>query len=65
GIRQISRRTFHALRHSFTSALANQGVDRELRMKLTGHKTEAEHQKYTHHELEKLRAAVEKIPALR
>lgn len=65
GIRQISRRTFHALRHSFTSALANQGVDRELRMKLTGHKTEAEHQKYTHHELETLRAAVEKIPALR
>jgi integrase len=65
GVRKLSRRTFHALRHSFTSALANQGVSSELRMKLTGHKTEVEHRKYTHHELEKLRAAVEKIPSLR
>jgi len=65
GVRQLSRRTFHALRHSFTSALANQGVAPELRMKLTGHKTEAAHRGYTHHELEKLRAAVEKIPSLR
>jgi len=39
GIRQLSRRTFHALRHSFTSALANQGVASEVRMKLTGHKS--------------------------
>jgi len=64
GIRQLSRRTFHALRHSFTSALANQGVALEVRMKLTGHKTEAAHRGYTHHELEKLRQAVEKIPSL-
>jgi integrase len=64
GVRKLSRRTFHALRHSFTSALANQGVAPELRMKLTGHKTEAAHRGYTHHELEKLRAAVEKIPSL-
>jgi integrase len=64
GVRQLSRRTFHALRHSFTSALANQGVSPELRMKLTGHKTESVHRDYTHHELEKLRAAVEKIPSL-
>jgi hypothetical protein len=33
-------------------------------MKLTGHKTEAIHQGYTHHELEVLRSAVEKLPAL-
>jgi integrase len=64
GIRQQSKRTFHALRHSFTSALANQGVSSELRMKLTGHKTESVHRGYTHHELEKLREAVEKIPSL-
>jgi integrase len=64
GVRQLSRRTFHALRRSFTSALANQGVAPELRMTLTGHKTEAVHRGYTHHELEKLRAAVGKIPPL-
>ena len=44
----------------YTSALANQGVAPELRMKLTGHETEAAHRGYTHHELEKLRAARKK-----
>jgi integrase len=43
--------TSHALWHSFTSALANQDVAAEARMKLTGHKTDAVHRGYTHHEL--------------
>ena len=47
-----------------TSAMANAGVSPEVRMKLTGHKTESVHRNYTHHELEPLRAAVEKIPSL-
>ncbi len=64
GNQMFSKRSFHALRHSFTSALANQNVSSELRMKLTGHATEGEHQKYTHHEIENLRAAVKKIPSL-
>ena len=64
GKRKFSGRTFHALRHSFTSALANAGVAPELRMKLTGHKSEAIHAGYTHHELETLRAAVGKLPGL-
>ena len=46
GVRQLSRRTFHALRHSFTSALANAGVSPELWMKLTGHKSAAAHRGY-------------------
>ncbi len=65
GIRQISRRTFHALRHSFTSALANAQVAPELRMKLTGHSSDAIHRGYTHHELATLRDAVEKLPSLK
>lgn len=64
GMRKISRRTFHALRHSFTSALANAGVIPELRMKLTGHTTESVYRGYTHHELDTLRAAVSKLPSL-
>ena len=64
GNQMFSRRSFHALRHSFTSALANQNVSSELRMKLTGHKTQGEHQKYTHHEMDNLRAAIKKIPSL-
>jgi integrase len=64
GVRKISRRTFHALRHSFTSALANANVAPELRMKLTGHSSEAIHRGYTHHELATLRSAVEKLPSV-
>ena len=64
GVRMQSRRTFHALRHSFTSALANAGVAPELRMKLTGHKSEAVHAGYTHHQLDTLRAAIGKLPGL-
>jgi integrase len=64
GIRKISKRTFHALRHSFTSALANANVAPELRMKLTGHSSEAVHRGYTHHEIETLRQAILKLPSV-
>jgi len=65
GTRKISRRTFHALRHSFNSALANAGVSQELRMKLSGHKTAAVNSGYTHHELKTLADAVAKMPGLK
>jgi integrase len=65
GRRKQNTRTFHALRHSFTSALANAGVTSELRMRLTGHSSEAVHKGYTHHELAALKAAVGKLPSLR
>jgi integrase len=64
GVRQFSKLSFHALRHSFTSGLANAGVTPELRMKLTGHSSEAVHRGYTHHELEVLKSAVTKLPSL-
>lgn len=64
GTRNISKRTFHALRHSFTSALANANVASELRMKLTGHTSEATHRGYSHHELAVLRRAMLKLPGL-
>jgi integrase len=64
GTRNISKRTFHALRHSFTSALANANVVPELRMKLTGHTSEKIHRSYSHHELEVLRKAMLKLPGL-
>lgn len=64
GVRQLSRRSLHSLRHSFNSAMANAGVSQEVRMKLTGHKTESVNRAYTHHELEPLRAAIGKIPSL-
>jgi len=63
GSQQFNRLTFHSLRHSFNSALANAGVDQEIRMKLTGHKTIAINAKYTHHEIDPLKTAIAKLPS--
>ncbi len=62
--RKTSSLSFHSLRHSFNSALANAGVGQEIRQKLTGHASAAMNDKYTHHELETLRSAVAKVPGV-
>jgi integrase len=64
GGRTLSSLSFHSLRHSFNSALANAGVPQEIRQKLTGHTSAEMNTIYTHHELAPLRAAVEKLRAL-
>jgi integrase len=58
GIRQFTKRTFHSLRHSFNSALANAGVSEEVRMKLTGHSSKAMNTRYTHLEVDTLKNAI-------
>jgi integrase len=63
--RDVRALTFHSLRHSFNSAMANAGVPQEVRMKLTGHVSAKMNKGYTHHELEPLRAAVAVIPSIR
>ena len=65
GQRQLSRLSFHALRASFNSGLHNKGVDQELRRKLTGHKSDAMNDRYTRTEIQTLRDAVNKLPALK
>ncbi len=62
GVRQQASLTFHSLRHSFNSSMANAGVSQEIRMKLTGHASAEMNQGYTHHELEPLRAAIATLP---
>jgi integrase len=62
--RRFALKSYHGLRHSFASALANAGVSADVRMKLTGHKTLAIHQGYTHLELESLRAGISALPSL-
>jgi integrase len=54
--RTVRALTFHSLRHSFNSAMANAGVSQEIRQKLTGHASAEMNTIYTHHELEPLRA---------
>jgi len=56
--------SFHSLRHSFNSVLANAGVSQEIRQKLTGHASAEMNARYTHHELEPLRAAIATLPRL-
>ena len=62
--RNASSLSFHSLRHSFNSAMANAGVAQELRQKLTGHASAAMNARYTHHEIASLREAVSKVPSL-
>jgi integrase len=63
--RSTNSKTFHGLRHSFISQLANAGVAPELRQKLAGHSDAKTHGIYTHHEIETLRGAVAKLPSLK
>jgi integrase len=64
GGQRVSRLSFHSMRHSFTSALANAGVGPELRKKLSGHLDDESHSIYTHHEFETIREALEKLGRL-
>jgi integrase len=62
--RSVSSLSFHSLRHTLVSLMANAGVPVEVRQKFTGHTSAEMNQHYTHHEIATLRAAVEKLPTL-
>lgn len=62
--RSFSWYGFHSLRHTFNTVLLNQGVAQELRMKLSGHASEEMNSRYSHAEIETLRAAVAKLPGV-
>jgi integrase len=64
GGRTLSSLSFHSLRHSFNSTMANAGISQEVRQKLTGHTSAETNKVYTHHEIEALRAAVAVIPRI-
>ena len=62
GLRKFTKRSFHSLRHSFNSALANAGVAEEVRMKLTGHSSKVMNAHYTHLQVDTLKNAVTTLP---
>jgi integrase len=62
GSRAVSSLSFHSLRHTLASELANHRVNEETRMKLLGHTTREVHAGYTHHEQALLRAAIDILP---
>ncbi len=59
GKRMIRKKTFHSLRHTLTSQLANAGVSKEIRMKILGHTSEGSHDQYTHLEFDALKKAID------
>lgn len=63
--RTVNTLSFHSFRHTLTSIMANAGVPVEVRQKFTGHASAEMNQRYTHHEVETLRAAIAKVPALK
>jgi integrase len=63
--RSVNSLSFHSFRHTLTSIMANAGVPVEVRQKFTGHASAEMNQHYTHHEIATLRAAVEKVPAMK
>ncbi len=64
GKRNVALRSFHSLRHTYISALANSGVPEDVRMQLSGHSDAAVHKGYTHTELAVLKTAIGKIPRI-
>ena len=56
-------RSFHSIRHSFTSWLANAGVSAEVRQSITGHSSSRIHQNYTHFDSAPAEA-IKKLPSL-
>jgi integrase len=64
GQRAQNARSFHSLRHSLTSTLANLDVSEEIRRRIVGHESAEVHAGYTHTERETLARAVEKMPSV-
>jgi integrase len=62
--RKFSGLSFHSLRGSFVSGLANARISADVRMRLSGHRSADVHQRYTHIQLEGLRQAIAALPRL-
>ena len=62
--RTVRARTFHALRHSFVSALANAGVSIEHRKLMAGHAKDDMTERYSHLSVDTLRKSVDRLPGL-
>jgi integrase len=62
--RKVSALSFHSLRHSFNTVLAQKGVPLEMRMKLTGHSSAEMNAVYTHTELQTIAKALRHLPRL-
>ncbi len=60
-VRTLARRSFHAIRHSFISELANADVAQDVRRDLTGHSDNRMDDHYTHRETRVKKKAINKL----
>jgi integrase len=62
--RQMKQLSFHSLRHTAASRLANSGVSIDTRKNILGHTSDFIHEKYTHSDLSRETAAISRQPSL-
>ena len=62
--RRFNPLTFHSLRHTFISRLANLEVSSDLRKELVGHSSDAIHDRYTHLDISLQQVALNKLADL-
>ena len=55
---------FHALRHSYLTALGRSGADLQVQQKLAGHASSKTTERYSHVREPHLVAAVDRLPAI-
>jgi len=62
--RAVHALSFHSLRHTMNSILANEGVSQELRQSIVGHASKTINSHYTHLELSTMQGVIAKLPTL-
>lgn len=62
--RVFRRLSFHSLRHSFVSRLANAEISMEIRKQMSGHSSDAVHEGYSHLSIELQKSAVQKLTSV-
>lgn len=60
--RQVQKKTFHSLRHTFTSTVAASGAGDSVTKSMTGHSTDEAFRRYIHLGLNDQRAALKAFP---
>lgn len=64
GAKTTYEKSFHSLRHTFTSWLADSGIPPEVRKEILGQTSDDVHAIYTHFDLETLENAISTVPGL-
>lgn len=62
--RTINAKSFHSLRHSMISRMANAQVSADVRKAIAGHSSDSAHKRYTHLSLEAQRQGLKALPSL-